>query len=230
MIAGTDMDSGVNLDMLAKLDKKEQKAVVRHASVNGINNLKTAKRNLDKEKVVKSIRKEPAPSPGGPFRVIVADPPWPYDRTEDPTHRGSITYPSMSIEDICDLGVEEMAHDDCILWLWTTNSFMREAYLVIDEWGFTEKTILTWIKPKLGLGNWLRNQTEHCILAVKGRPVVQLTNQTTVLTAPIREHSRKPELFYSLVEGLCPGSKVELFARERREGWEAWGSEVDKFE
>ena len=229
-ITGTDMDNGVNLDALAKLDKREQKAVVKHDKVKGINNLKTAKRSLDKARVVRDIKEEPTPTPEGPFRVIVADPPWPYERIDDPTHRGSMGYPPMSIEDICDMAVEEMAHDDCILWLWTTNSFLQQAYEVVEAWGFESKTLLTWVKSKIGVGNWLRNCTEHCILAVRGKPVVQLTNQSTALRAPVREHSRKPIEFYKMVEKLCPGSKVELFAREKREGWESWGGEVDKFE
>lgn len=229
-IAGTSMDSGVNLDVLSKLDEAHQKEVVDHAKKTGTKNLKTAARNLAKSKVVEEIKKEPAPMPEGPFRVIAADVPWPYERVDDPTHRGSIDYPPMSIEEMCALKVPELAHDDCILWFWTTNAFMHEAYHVIDAWGFTPKTILTWVKPKMGVGNWLRNQTEHCIVAVKGKPVVQLTNQTTKLEAPTREHSRKPIEFYELVESLCPGSKVELFARERREGWEPWGAEKEKFD
>lgn len=79
------------------------------------------------------------------------------------------------------------------------------------------------------MGDWLRGKTEHAILAVRGRPLVTLTNQTTAFTAPVREHSRKPDEFYALVEALCPGSKLEMFAREAREGWAAWGAEADKF-
>ena len=92
------------------------------------------------------------------------------------------------------------------------------------------KTILTWVKNRVGVGNWLRGQTEPCLLAVRGNPVVTLTNQSTVLQAPVREHSRKPEEFYALVEGLCPAtSRLELFAREQRDGWACAGAEVDKF-
>lgn len=225
-IAGTDLDTGANLDALSKLPAKRQQEVVEHAKKKGIENLKTAKRSLEKDESIKEIEEEPKPLPQGPFRVIVADPPWPYDRVDDPTHRGSITYHSMSLEDIEALEVEAMAHDDCALWLWTTNSFMHEAYHVIDAWGFTPKSILTWVKPKMGVGNYLRNKTEHCIVAIKGKPVFNLTNQTTELRGEVREHSRKPESFYELVESLCPGAKVEMFSREPREGWERWGSET----
>ncbi len=177
---------------------------------------------------VEALRKEPPPMPKGPFRVIVVDPPWPYGTEYDPVGRrvGS-PYPEMSIEELCALKIP--AHEDSILWLWTTNAFMRHAYRLLDAWGFQEKTILTWVKDRMGMGTWLRGQTEHCILAVRGKPVITLSNQTTVLHAPVREHSRKPEEFYALVESLCPGSKVELFARTPRRGWAAYGDEIDRF-
>jgi len=228
-ISGTELDTGVNLDVLSKLDANQQKELVGFAAKSGVDNLKTAQRNMAKEKVVQEIAEEPQPLPEGPFRVIAADPPWPYDRV-DVTHRGSITYPPMSISEICDLEVEGLAHDDSILFLWTTNSFIHDACHVVKAWGFEQKTILTWCKSKFGVGNWLRNQTEHCILAVRGKPVVTLTNQSTILKGGVREHSRKPESFYELVDSLCPGSKVELFSRFERDGWVPWGAEKNKFD
>jgi N6-adenosine-specific RNA methylase IME4 len=121
-----------------------------------------------------------------------------------------------------------LAHTDCILWLWTTNAFLRDAFRVLDAWGFQEKTVLTWVKDRLGVGDWLRGQTEHCLLAVRGNPVVTLTNQSTILNSQRGEHSEKPDAFYRLVESLCPGSKVELFARTPRPGWVPWGNEVEE--
>ena len=135
----------------------------------------------------------------------------------------------MSTGDIIRLDVGELAQDDAILWLWTTNAFMAQAHIIAEQWGFEVKTILTWVKDRMGVGDWLRGQTEHCLMAVKGKPIVTLTNQTTVLHAPTREHSRKPDEFYAMVEALCPGSKVELFAREVREGWAAHGDDTSKF-
>jgi N6-adenosine-specific RNA methylase IME4 len=176
-----------------------------------------------------AIKREPPPLPGnGPYRVIVADPPWPYEkRQEDPSHRGVYAYPSMTIADICALDVTSIAHDHSILWLWTTNHHMREAFAVLDAWGFQQKTILTWVKDKMGMGDWLRGQTEHVLMAVRGTPVVTLTNQTTVLHAPVRAHSQKPEEFYALVESLCPTPRYcELFSRQQRERWDGHGDEV----
>jgi N6-adenosine-specific RNA methylase IME4 len=184
-----------------------------------------------KRKLAEEIRSSPVVTPDGRYQVIVSDPPWKYDaRAEDTTHRGKNQYPDMDVEEICALPVGKLAQKDCVLWLWTTNAFMREAYQCLDAWGFQAKTILTWDKERLGLGDWLRNVTEHCILAVKGKPVVSLTNQTTIIRAPRREHSRKPDEFYALVNALCPGSKLEMFARTNREGWSAWGAETEKFD
>jgi N6-adenosine-specific RNA methylase IME4 len=162
-----------------------------------------------------AIRRELPPLPHrGPYRVIVADPPWPYERRkEDPSHRGTLPYPPMSIAQLSALPVSSIAHDDCLLWLWTTNHHMREAFAVLDAWGFQQKTILTWTKDKMGMGDWLRGQTEHCLMAVRGKPIVHLTNQTTALSAPVRAHSQKPDEFYELVEKLCPAPRCSPAAR-----------------
>lgn len=176
------------------------------------------------------IQAEPVPLPEGPFRVIVADPPWSYEkRTSDPSHRGRCPYPPMTLEEIKKLDVGRLACEDCVLWLWTTNAHLPDAFDALRVWHFEYKTILTWIKTRMGTGDWLRGKTEHCLLAVRGRPTITLTNQTTALNAPAREHSRKPEEFYELVESLCPGSKVELFARNQRRGWVAHGNETHLF-
>jgi N6-adenosine-specific RNA methylase IME4 len=175
-----------------------------------------------------AIRAEPPSLPmRGPYRVIVADPPWPYDvRQEDPTHRATHPYPQMSIANICALPVRALAHDDCILWLWTTNFHIREAFTVLDAWDFTHRTILTWAKDSMGMGDWLRGRTEHCIMAVRGKPIVQLTTETTLLHGQMRAHSQKPEEFYAFVEKLCPAPLyAELFSRQLRAGWDGHGDE-----
>ncbi len=188
-------------------------------------------RDVKKQNLAAELSSKPVPSPSGRFDVIAIDPPWQYEkRAEDATHRGRNPYPDMSIEAIKALPVAERAETNCVLWLWTTNAFMREAYACLETWGFTPKTILTWVKDRMGTGDWLRGKTEHCLMAVRGTPIVLLTNQTTALQAPLREHSRKPDEFFQLVESLCPGVRLEMFAREKRDGWQAWGAEVDNFE
>jgi N6-adenosine-specific RNA methylase IME4 len=166
-----------------------------------------------------AIRKEPPPLPGrGPYRVIVADPPWPYERRdEDPSHRAVLPYPTMSIEQICAINVA-----------WVTNHHLREAFTVLDAWGFVQMTMLTWAKDKMGFGDWLRGQTEQCMLAIRGKPVVRLTNETTLLQAPMRAHSQKPDEFYEMVERLCPAPRyATLFHRgPTRLNWDGHGDEL----
>ena len=187
-------------------------------------------KRLKVAKQADAIKCRPSQLPAhSPYRVITADPPWPYDkRQDDPSHRGTYFYPQMSIADICALEVGSIAHDDSILWLWTTNHHMREAFDVLATWGFQQKTILTWVKDKMGRGDWLRGQSEHCLMAVRGKPIVSLTNQTTILRGPVREHSQKPSEFYQLVESLCPASRyADLFSRYRHnEKWDCHGDEA----
>jgi ParB/RepB/Spo0J family partition protein len=175
------------------------------------------------------IRREPPPLPGhGPYRVIVVDPPWPYKRDNDPSHRVVSPYASASIEEIKKLNVASIAHKDCILWLWVTNHHMREAFEILDAWDFEQKTILTWGKDKMGMGDWLRGKTEHCVLAVRGKPVVELKNQTTLLIAPVRKHSQKPIEFYDFVEKLCPAPRyADIFSRyQHNKKWDCHGGEA----
>jgi N6-adenosine-specific RNA methylase IME4 len=174
------------------------------------------------------IRREPPPLPArGPYRVIVADPPWLYERrAEDPSHRGVAPYPTMSIAEIAAIDVASIAHQDCILWLWTTNFYMRDAFGIVEAWGFEQKTILTWVKDRFGFGDLLRGQTEHVLVATRGSPVFQLTNESTALFAPVRAHSQKPREFYQLVERLCPAPRYcELFQRRGRPNWDGHGDE-----
>ena len=188
--------------------------------------IRTAERVAKKQATIEKI--ETLSQPNGLYHVLVVDPPWQYEKEASAKDmRGRPKYPTMPIEEI--LAMEIPAEDDAVLWLWTTNSFMHEAYHILDAWGFTPKTILTWVKDRMGMGDWLRGKTEHCILAVRGDVAVRLTNQTTVLEAPLREHSRKPDEFYALVDALCVGKKIDIFSREKREGWDQWGGEPDEF-
>jgi N6-adenosine-specific RNA methylase IME4 len=192
-----------------------------------ITDLKREVKRQEKQDRIETV--QAAELPLDTFHVLAVDPPWSYGRQGDPTHRAANPYPQMTVEEICAFPVATLAHDDCVLWLWTTNAYMREAYQVADAWGFQVKTILTWVKDRMGTGDWLRGQTEHCLMAIKGRPVVNLTNQTTVISGPLREHSRKPDEFFELVNTLCPGKKAELFAREAREGWTVYGNQLHTF-
>lgn len=162
------------------------------------------------------------------YHVIVLDPPWGYGTEYDPNGRRSANpYPEMSLEEI--KNIEIPANDDCVLWLWTTHKFMRHSFDLLDAWGFEDKAILTWVKDRMGLGSWLRSQSEFCIMAVKGKPLINLTNQTTIINGKLREHSRKPDEFYEMVDSLCTGLKIDYFSREQRVGWDTYGNDDEKF-
>jgi N6-adenosine-specific RNA methylase IME4 len=120
--------------------------------------------------------------PTGPFQVIVADPPWQYETGN------SLPYPTMPLEDIKAMPVREIADENAILWLWTTNAHLRVAFDVVVAWGFEYKTLLTWMKDRMGTGEWLRGQTEHCLLGTRGKPVFIHGNHTTVLKEIGRAH------------------------------------------
>jgi len=213
---------------LPQIIEKEKPEIVEEA-LKRLAERETGKLKLKKAVMEVKIQKlkekaEKLDPPSGKYNVIVVDPPWPYSTEYDPDgHRGASPYPEMSLEEIKSLRLP-MA-ENCIVWLWTTNAFMHEAFHVLEAWGLKPKTILTWVKDRMGVGSWLRGQTEHCILAVKGNPEIHLTNQSTVIFGKVREHSRKPEEFYQLVESLCIGRKLDYFGRKRREGWDVYGTE-----
>jgi N6-adenosine-specific RNA methylase IME4/ParB-like chromosome segregation protein Spo0J len=190
-------------------------------------------RRLKVARQAEQIRAEPPPLPGkGPYRVACVDFPWPYEeRQGDPSHRAVHPYPTMSIEQILAASgwLSPLMHEDAVLWLWCTNYYLvRYAAPVLDALGFSEKTILTWVKPHFGCGDWLRGQTEHCLMAVRGEPTVTLTNESTVLYAPARGHSAKPSEFYDLVERLCPASRwLDVFSRRRHnDKWDCYGDQA----
>jgi N6-adenosine-specific RNA methylase IME4 len=217
---------------IASRPQDEQRAIMEKAQDTS-RNLVAAARRVDIEKQREEIEAGAVELPTGVYEVISIDPPWPYrDGVEqadyDPQgHRAANPYPEMSLEEIAalDLPVAE----NCVLWLWTTHKFMRHSFVLLDKWGFQDRAILTWVKDRMGLGRWLRSQSEFCIMATKGRPLIDLSNQTTVLHGPMREHSRKPDEFYAMVESLCPGRKIDWFSREKRPGWAQVGNEPEKF-
>ena len=184
------------------------------------------------------------------YGTITADPPWPYENAmkgesaptafvKDGSRRqvsvSDWTYRPMPLPEICALPVSDWAEPNAHLWLWTTNAFMREAYQVVDAWGFTPKTILTWGKvkkddptsPSMKVGHYLRGATEHAILAVRGRtPKPVKAVPTLLLTPRIQRHSQKPDEFYDVVESVSPGPYLEMFSRKSHDGWDAWGDQT----
>jgi len=162
------------------------------------------------------------------FRTILADPPW--DIQQKGGRGAEHHYPLMGLERIKAMPVAELAENDAHLWLWVTNATLRDGYDVAEAWGFTVRSPLTWIKFRLGLGNYLRNSTEHLLFATRGKAPVMFRSQPTWITAPVQDHSHKPEEQYPLIERLSPGPYLELFARRRppsSKDWSVWGNQID---
>lgn len=158
-----------------------------------------------------------------PYSTIVADPPWRFASAATKADAGK-KYSTMCIEDIRALPVERLAAPDAHLWLWGVNGLMEDAFTVVRAWGFKPVTMVTWCKPAPGVGHYLRNNTEHCIFASRGKPMTPDDKPlSTWFVWQRHEHSAKPDAFLDLVEQVSPGPYVELFCRRPRFGWDSWG-------
>ena len=137
----------------------------------------------------------------------------------------------MSVKEIAALPVRDLAEDNAHLYLWATNNYLPQALEVMKVWGFTYKTVITWGKDRFGLGQYFRGQTEHCLFGVKGNLPYKVIDGKraqgrTLILSPRREHSQKPPEMRSAIETVSHAPYIELFARERVDGWDAWGNEV----
>ena len=181
------------------------------------------------------------PSGGGHFietqkkySIIYADPPWRYQQ-KNLSGAAEHHYSTMSVEEICQLDVASVAADDCVLFLWATFPQLQEALRVIKAWDFKYKTVaFVWLKQNksgkgwfFGLGFWTRGNAELCLLATRGKPRRQSNRVHQFIISPLRQHSQKPsEAREKIVELMGELPRLELFAREKADGWDTWGNEV----
>jgi N6-adenosine-specific RNA methylase IME4 len=167
--------------------------------------------------------------PAGQYRVIYADPPWRYEHVETENRAIENHYPTLELAEICALPVSTLAADDAVLFMWATSPKLAEAMQVIEAWGFNYRTCMVWVKDAIGMGYYARQRHELLLIAVKGHPPVPATDARpdSVQEWPRGRHSEKPHLFYDLIERMYPNwARLELFARNTREGWDCWGNEV----
>jgi N6-adenosine-specific RNA methylase IME4 len=160
------------------------------------------------------------------YQTIVADPPWKFQRQSE---RIRPRYSLMELEAIKRVPVSNLAAENSHLYLWVPNALIRDGLTVMGAWGFEYKTLLTWAKYSLGVGNYFRNATEQVLFGIKGRLPSLRKNARTWFLADRREHSRKPDEFYRIVETMSPGPRIDIFSRESRSGWDQWGNECDFF-
>lgn len=185
------------------------------------------------------------------YNIIYADPPWKYkDKLTTQGGGSDRHYPTMSLGEIASLPVRNYVAADAVLFMWVTWPFLYESEAILWAWGFKYKTIgFIWLKINrrrdpdqgsmfaedhfavddfLGMGTWTRSNTEFCILATKGKPKRASTNVRQLIFSPIMEHSKKPREVRSKIVGLCGDlPRLEMFARNRVEGWDAFGNQVD---
>ncbi len=166
------------------------------------------------------------------YRTILIDPPWKQQMSGKYNRRTfenkSLTYDTLSLQEIKNLPIEDLAEEGCHLWLWTTNQFLRQAFEVMESWGFKYLTTITWVKPS-GAGNWFVSRTQHCLFGYKNKCQFNKERyKSTVFNSGLpKKHSQKPEEFYDLIESISDEKRIELFARNKREGWDSWGNEVE---
>ena len=168
------------------------------------------------------------------YRTIVADPPWEYPEgfAFGPGHgrlfKKPLPYPSMTIYEIKELPVSEIAEKNARLFLWTTNKWLPNAFDVISAWGFRYRQILVWHKPDANFPSHIApNSAEFLLVAIKGKPSCLGKLSSSVFSITRRgEHSTKPECFLDFVEQVSPGPYLELFARRNRLGWDTWGNQA----
>ena len=176
--------------------------------------------------------------PGG-YRAILADPPWRFENfSEKGEEKNPVAhYSCMSTADIAALPVGQLAAADCALVMWGTFPMMPDALALMAAWGFAYKSGGTWAKQSktgekwaFGTGYVLRSAAEFFAIGTIGKPKIRSHSVRNLIVAPIREHSRKPDAQYCLVEELFDGPYCELFSRTGRDGWDSWGDDADRFE
>lgn len=172
--------------------------------------------------------------------TVLADPPWRFqNRTGKvaPEHHRLSRYDTLTTEDICDLPVESRLCDEAHLYLWVPNALVGDGLRVMQAWGFTYKSNIVWAKRRKdggpdgrGVGFYFRNVTELVLFGVKGkmRTLAPGRRQVNMIETRKREHSRKPDELYDVIESCSPGPYLEMFARYPRRGWHIWGNEADE--
>jgi len=176
------------------------------------------------------------------FKTVIADPPWQFqNRTGKmaPEHKRLNRYATMTLDDILALPVAQTLDDTAHLYLWVPNALLPDGLRVLEAWGFTYKSNIVWHKIRKdggpdgrGVGFYFRNVTELVLFGVKGKKARTLApgrSQVNFLATQKREHSRKPDEFYPLVESCSPGPYLEMFARGSRDGWTTWGNQADEY-
>lgn len=190
--------------------------------------LKRVKREKNLKKRTKIITEQNS-LPEGKYQVVYADPPWQYEFATSTAREIENQYPTMNVEEIINIPVNELSGQDSVLFLWVTSPKLIEGIKVLQSWGFQYITCAVWDKEKIGMGYYFRQQHEILLVGKKGSLPTPAPKDRigSVIRSPRCEHSKKPDIFYEIIENMYPNyKKLELFARKRRNDWQAWGNQV----
>lgn len=175
------------------------------------------------------------------YMTILADPPWQFNNRTGkmaPEHKRLSRYTTLTLQEIKEIPVSLVAADNCHLYLWVPNALLKEGLMIMEAWGFHYKTNVIWHKTRKdggpdgrGVGFYFRNTTEIILFGVRGhmRTLAPGRRQVNIIRSMKREHSRKPDELYDIIEACSPGPYLELFARGKRKGWQQWGNEVEEY-
>tara|TARA_B100000768_G_scaffold34260_1_gene32863 strand:+ start:3045 stop:4172 length:1128 start_codon:yes stop_codon:yes gene_type:complete len=239
--------AAVSHDTIAKVKKIQEKAPeeVKAKLRTGEVSINAAYKEIKKEekkaeridliqKQIEDIEQGQLPELKGLFDVVSVDPPWNYEGdTKKITSFDSIgrrvsnPYPEMSTDEIKKIKLPLM--NDAVVLLWTTHKFLPDAFDILREWGLDYKATLVWNKEKIGMGAWFRMQCEFCLVGIKGKPYWENKKFRDIIEEPRRQHSRKPDLFFDIINKITLGRKLDYFSREKRNGWEVFGNDLNKF-
>lgn len=216
--------------ILADLPKQKQEEIAVNEIktinelVKGMNIAKQTEKRNEKIKLINELAKSNPTLEGMPrSSVIYADPPWDYLGFD------GTPYPTMKLDEICGLKVNDVCTEDAVLMMWVPSAMLPSSLKVIEAWGFEYKTSAVWDKQTPGQGGYFRQQHEFLLLATKGNPptVDPATTSASVFSEKRGEHSAKPHSFYELIERMYPGlGKLEMFSRNKRDGWTMWGNQA----
>ena len=167
------------------------------------------------------------------YKSIVIDPPWKQKKTglrsARPNQKKELPYKTMDLEDIKNFGIDNFADEECLIFLWTTDKYLEQAHQVLRDWGFKKHCVFVWNKNTGVCPFSVQFRNEYCLMGYRGRLKLNKIGVPTYFFAKVREHSRKPDEFYEIVREIADEPRIDIFSREKRDGFDQWGDEINKF-
>jgi len=193
-------------------------------------------KQLEREEKIEAIKSSNPETPDGIYQVLYADPPWKYSDVMNDRGSGgfgvpggaSFHYPTMTIDELCSLKIDEISDDNSVLFLWVTSPFLEDSFKIINSWGFKYKSSFVWDKVKHNMGHYNSVRHEFLLICTKGSftPQIKILHDS-VVTQERTKHSEKPEVFRQIIDEIYPrGNRIELFARKKTDNWDVYGNQI----